>query len=312
MRDPDARVWARTRVAVTGGEGFLGQALARALREAGAEVRVIRRAEHDLRTANGARGAIEGSEVVFHLAAAVGGIGYNLRHPGLLIHDNLLLGAQIFEQSRLAGVDRLVAVSSVCSYPDDAPIPFREQNIWAGYPEPSNAPYGIAKRSLLTLSEAYRDQYGFRSCIPILTNLYGPGDHDDPEDAHVIPALIRKFQRARDQPGEPVVVWGTGTATRDFLYVEDAARGLILAGEPLDRPLAVNIGSGTESSIREIVELIAEATGYDGEISWDPRRPDGQARRRLDVSRAGRLLGFEARVTLAEGLRRTVAAFSAA
>ena len=312
MTDPDPTFWIRKRVAVTGGEGFLGRRLVAALHEAGAEVRVVRRTEHDLRTPEGARGAVDGTELVFHLAAKVGGIGYNLRHPGLLIHDNLLLGALIFEQSRLAGVAGLVAVSSVCSYPDRAALPFREGDVWDGYPEPSNAPYGIAKRALLTLSEAYWDQYGFPSCVPILTNLYGPGDHDDPEDAHVIPALIRKFLGARERPGEPVEIWGSGVATRDFLYVDDAARALILAGERVEQPVAINIGSGTESSIAEIVELIAELAGFSGEIVWNRDRPDGQARRQLDLTRAQALLGFESRLTLEEGLRRTVAAFDAA
>ncbi len=312
MNDPDPQIWARKRVSVTGGEGFLGRRLVAALRESGAEVRVVRRAEHDLRTPDGARGAVDGAEFVFHLAAAVGGIGYNLRHPGLLIHDNLLLGAHIFEQSRLAAVSGMVAVSSVCSYPDRTAVPLREQDVWDGYPEASNAPYGIAKRALLALSEAYWDQYGFRSCTPIVTNLYGPGDRDDPEDAHVIPALIRKFLRARERPGQPIEVWGSGVATRDFLYVDDAARALILAGERVEEPLAINIGSGIESSIAELVELIAELTGFSGEIIWNRQRPDGQARRRLDLTRARALLGFEPRMTLEEGLRCTVDAFETA
>jgi GDP-L-fucose synthase len=296
-------------VAVTGGEGFLGSALVAALREAGADVRVVRHSEHDLRTAEGARQAVDGAEVVFHLAAAVGGIGFNLRNPALLIHDNLLLSAQIFEQSHLAGVDRLVAVSTVCCYPENSPVPFSEEDIWTGYPEPSNAPYGIAKRTLLTLSDAYWKQYGFRSCTPILTNLYGPGDHDDLEDAHVIPALIRKFLAASEQPEQPIEIWGTGAATRDFLYVDDAATALMLAAERAEEPLVVNVGSGVETSIAELVKLIAELTGFGGELVWDRQRPDGQARRRVDVTRARMLLGFEPRVTLAEGLRRTVAAF---
>jgi GDP-L-fucose synthase len=311
MRDLDPHFWTQKPVSVTGGEGFLGGALVTALRQAGAEVRVVRSAEHDLRTAEGARRAVDGTEIVFHLAAVVGGIGFNLRHPGLLIHDNLLLGAHVFEQSRLAGVDHLVAVSSVCSYPDRASVPFRETDVWAGYPEPSNAPYGVAKRALQTLSEAYWAQYRFRSVIPILTNLYGPGDHDDPEDSHVIPALIRKFLAARARPGEPIDVWGSGTATRDFLYVDDAVRALMLAGECIEEPIAVNVGSGIESSIAEVTSLLAALTGFTGEVSWDNRRPDGQARRRLDLGRARTLLGFEARVTLEEGLRRTVAAFEA-
>jgi GDP-L-fucose synthase len=295
-------------VVITGGGGFLGRVLIAQLRDLGADVRSVSTAEHDLRTAEGARAALTGAATVFHLAARVGGIGFNLRNPAVLAHDNLLLGAQVFEQARLAGVGRLVAVSSVCAYPESPSLPFAEDELWAGYPEPSNAPYGIAKRVLGTLSEAYGRQYGFRSCTPILTNLYGPGDHDDPEDSHVIPALIRKFTEAQDE----VVIWGTGRPTRDFLFVDDAARALILAAERVatsERPFAVNVGSGAESSIAEIVELIARLVGFRGDVKWDTERPDGQPRRRLDTSGARALLRFEPWVTLEEGLRRTVAAF---
>jgi GDP-L-fucose synthase len=245
IANPDARAWRGAAVAVTGGDGFLGRVLVRALRELDADVRAVHSSEHDLRTAEGAREAVEGAEVVFHLAARVGGIGFNVRHPALLIHDNLLLATHVFEQSRLAGVGRLVAVSSVCAYPELPPLPFSERDLWSGYPEPSNAPYGIAKRVLETLSEAYWREHGLCSCTPILTNLYGPGDHDDPCDSHVIPALIRKLVLAEARPGETVVVWGTGRATRDLLFVEDAARALILAAERTDRPFVVNIGSGS-------------------------------------------------------------------
>lgn len=304
---PGDRAWPGKAVAVTGGEGFLGQCLVGILRELGADVRVVRRAEHDLRTPDGAREAVCGAEVVFHLAARVGGIGFNLAHPAALIHDNLLLAAQIFEQSRLAGVRIVVAVSSVCAYPESTSLPFREAELWEGYPEASNAPYGIAKRVLMTLSEAYWHEYGLRSCTPIMTNLYGPGDHDDLEHSHVIPALIRKFAEA--QPGEPVTVWGSGQATRDFLFVEDGARALILAAEHTARPFTVNLGSGVEHSIAELVTMIADLTGFRGQVTWDRRRPDGQARRRLDLTLARTLLGFESKVSLQEGLRRTVAEF---
>jgi GDP-L-fucose synthase len=306
---PDARAWHGTAVAVTGGNGFLGRVLVRQLRALGADVRAIHSSEHDVRTAAGARGAVDGAEVVFHLAARVGGIDFNLRHPALLIHDNLLLATQIFEQSRLAGVHRLVAVSSVCAYPELPPLPFSEGDLFSGYPEPSNAPYGIAKRALVTLSEAYWREHGLPSSTPILTNLYGPGDHDDPNDAHVVPALIRKLMLAQSHPGEPVVVWGSGRATRDLLFVEDAARALILAAERTHRPFVVNVGSGSEHSIAELVDQLSELIGFAGEIVWDRAKPDGQRRRRVDVSRARELLGFEASVPLREGLRRTVAAF---
>jgi GDP-L-fucose synthase len=304
--------WRGIPVVVTGGNGFLGNVLAGMLEELGAQVRVIRSAEHDLRTEAGARSAFEGASVVFHLAAKVGGIGFNLRHPADLAHDNLLMAAHVFEQARDAGVDRLVAVSSVCSYPESPTLPFSEDEVWSGYPEPSNAPYGVAKRMLSTLSESYWAQYGLRSCVPILANLYGPGDHDDLEHSHVIPALIRKFVQARERPGEPVVVWGSGRATRDFLFVEDGARALIVAAENTDKPFTVNIGSGAEHAISEVVETITKLVGFDGEIVWDSTRPDGQARRVLDLSRARELLGFEATVALEDGLRRTVDALEQA
>lgn len=309
MASPDAQTWHGAAVAVTGGDGFLGTALVRLLRELGADVRAVSHREFELRTAEGARAAVAEADIVFHLAARVGGIGFNLRHPGQLIHDNLLLAANVFEQSRLEGVDRLVAVSSVCAYPETPPLPFSEDDLWEGSPEPSNAPYGIAKRVLETLSGAYWQQYGFRSCTPILTNLYGPGDHDDPEDSHVIPGLIRKFFESHEAGDEPVAVWGTGRATRDFLFVDDAARALVLAAEHADSPFSANVGSGTERSIAEIVAIIAELTGFGGEIQWDHSRPDGQLRRSLDLTRSRALLGFEPAVGLEEGLRRTVAAW---
>jgi GDP-L-fucose synthase len=300
-------VWHGTSVTVTGGEGFLGRVLVGMLHALGARVRVVRRAECDLRTAGGAREAVSGAEVVFHLAARVGGIGFNSRHPAVLVHDNVLLGAHVFEQSRLAGVRRLVAVSSVCAYPESPPIPFREHDLWSGYPERSNAPYGVAKRALLTLSEAYWSEHRLSSCTPILTNLYGPGDHDDLENSHVIPALIRKFLAGVERPDEPVVIWGTGSATRDFLYVEDAARALMLAAERGEKPFAVNIGSGSEHSIADVATLIATLLDFRGEVVWDNSRPDGQRQRRLELTHARQLLGFEARVALEEGLRRTIA-----
>jgi GDP-L-fucose synthase len=312
MRAAGEESWNGTPVVVTGGNGFLGSVLVTQLQALGADVRAIRSADHDLRNAAEARAAFEGARVVFHLAARVGGIGYNLRHPAILAHDNLLLSANAFEQARLAGVERLVAVSTVCAYPESPPVPFEEGDLWNGYPEPSNAPYGVAKRMLTTLSEAYWAQYGFVSCTPILTNLYGPGDHDHLEHSHVIPALIRKFVDAREHPGEPVVVWGTGKATREFLFVDDAAYGLILAAEKVDRPFVANFGGGTEISIADLVATIADLTGFEGEIVWDRDRPDGQQRRVLNTTRSRDLLGFEPRITMEEGLRRTVEAFEPA
>lgn len=305
---PNPRAWRDRPVVVTGGEGFLGGVLVEELRGLGADVRPVRRTEHDLRTAEGARAAMEGADVVFHLAARVGGIGFNLRHPALLVHDNLLLAAHVFEQAHRAGVGQLVAVSSVCAYPAAPPLPFSEDDLWEGHPETSNAPYGIAKRVLLTLSDAYWRQHGLSSCTPVLTNLYGPGDHDDLDDSHVVPALIRRFSEACARGEESVAVWGTGRATRDFLFVADAVRALVLAAEAVREPLVLNIGTGQEWSIAHVTETVAGLVGYQGEITWDDERPDGQRQRRLDVTRARAVLGWEAEVGLGEGLRRTVAA----
>jgi GDP-L-fucose synthase len=229
----------------------------------------------------------------------------------LLAYDNLAMGSNIFEQSRLAGVEKLVAACSVCAYPKYTPVPFSEDSIWDGYPEESNAPYGLAKTMLIVLSDAYRRQYGFDSCAPVLTNLYGPGDNFDLEDSHVIAALVRKLLDARDRGADHVVAWGSGKPTREFLYVEDAARALILAAERLDRSDPVNIGTGIETSIRDLAEMVRNATAFGGEIVWDTSRPDGQPARYLDVSRAREWIGFEASMPLEEGIRRTVESFAA-
>jgi GDP-L-fucose synthase len=303
--------WRARCVAVTGGAGFLGRAVVDALRKRRAQVRVIRSAEHDLRDPAAAREALDGAETVVHLAANVGGIGFNRRNPGALAHDNLLMTANVFEQARLAGVANLVAGCTVCAYPKLTPVPFREDEMWHGYPEETNAPYGLAKKMMLVLSDAYRLQYGFDSCVPMITNAYGPGDNFDLEDSHVVPAMIRKFVEARNSAQERLTLWGSGEASREFIYVDDVARALLLAAERLHTSRPVNIGTGIETRIRDLAHMIGSMTGFKGEISWDTSHPDGQPSRCLDVSRARELLGFEAQVPLNEGLRRTIDSFVA-
>jgi GDP-L-fucose synthase len=308
---PDPRFWEDRKVTVTGGGGFLGKPVVRQLEELGALVRVIRSSEHDLRDAEQTRDAVDGAQVVLHLAARVGGIGFNRRNPAPLAYDNTIMGTHVFEQSRLAGVEKLVAACSVCAYPKHTPVPFSEDTLWDGYPEESNAPYGLAKKMLIVLSDAYRRQYGFDSCAPILANLYGPDDNFDLEDSHVIAAMIRKFVEAREGGDPEVTLWGTGSPSREFLYVDDAARALILAAERLDTSAPVNIGTGVETRIRDLAETIQKLSGFEGEIEWDTSMPDGQPSRYLDVSRARALLGFEAEMPLDEGLRRTIESFRA-
>jgi GDP-L-fucose synthase len=254
---------------------------------------------------------VEGAEVVFHLAANVGGIGFNRANPAPLVYDNLMMTGNIWEQSRAAGVRKLVSACTVCAYPKFTPVPFSEDDLWDGYPEESNAPYGLAKKMMLVLSDAYRRQYGFDSCAPIVANLYGPGDNFDLESSHVIAAMIRKFVEAQEGQEPQVVLWGSGTPSREFLYVDDAARALILAAERLTTSEPVNVGTGVETRIRELAELIRDLVGYEGEIVWDTSRPDGQPSRHLDVTRARELMGFEAQVGLEAGLRATIDSFRA-
>jgi len=309
---PEPRFWSGRPTVVTGGAGFLGSAVVRDLEALGADVRVVRSAEHDLRDPAAARAALDGGDVVIHLAANVGGIGFNRRNPAPLVYDNLMMVGNVFEQARQAGVRKLVSACTVCAYPKFTPAPFREETLWDGYPEESNAPYGLAKKMMLVVSDAYRRQYGFDSCVPIVANLYGPGDNFDLEDSHVIAAMIRKYVEARDR-GEPeVVLWGTGSPSREFLYVDDAARALLLAAERLETSEPVNVGTGVETRIRELAETIHRLTGYEGETVWDPTRPDGQPQRFLDVTRARELMGFEAQVPLEDGLRETIASFESA
>ena len=308
---PDPSFWSGRRVVITGGGGFLGRPTSKLVESLGADVKVIRSADYDLRDIQATKEALEGANLVIHLAARVGGIGFNRRNPGPLAYDNLVMGAHMFEACRELGIEKLVAACSVCAYPKFTPVPFSEDALWDGYPEESNAPYGLAKRMLLVLSDAYRRQYDFNSCVPVLANLYGPGDNFDPDDSHVIAAMIRKFVDAKDAGEESVTLWGSGSPSREFLYVDDGARALVLAAERYDSSDAVNVGSGQETEIRDLAALVAEATGFDGEIVWDTSMPDGQPRRSLDVSRASERFAFEAEVPLAEGLRRTVDAFLA-
>ena len=309
---PRAEFWNGKRVVVTGGAGFVGKHLVAELRPLGAQIRVIRSSEQDLRNADQARQALDGADLVFHLAAVVGGIGFNRRNPGLLVHDNMVMAANVFEQARHAGVEKLITACTVCAYPKHTPTPFREDDLWMGYPEETNAPYGLAKKMMLVLSDAYRSQYGFNSGVLMVVNLYGPGDNFDLEDSHVIPAMVRKFVDATEGDDAEVILWGSGRPSREFLHVRDAARGLILAGERLNSSEPVNLGTGQETTIAELAQTIAELTAFRGRIVWDASRPDGQPSRRLDVSRARAELGFEAMIDLKDGLRETVEAFKAA
>lgn len=305
-RQPDPSFWEGKRVTVTGGAGFLGKPTVRLLESLGAEVKVVRSAEHDLTLAGPTREALEGAQVVMHLAANVGGIGFNRRNPAPLAYDNTMMGANVFEASRALGVEKLVAACSVCAYPLHTEVPFREETIWDGYPEPSNAPYGLAKKMLLVWSDAYRRQYDFDSCAPVMANLYGPEDNFDLNDSHVIAAMVRKFCEAADAGKPEVTLWGSGEPSREFLYVDDAARGLVLCAEHLEISEPVNLGVGRETKIRDLADAIRKAAGFDGEIVWDSSMPDGQMKRGLDVSKARELVGFEAEVPLEQGIERTV------
>lgn len=301
--------WLDRRVAVTGGAGFLGSYVVEKLRERGCQrIFVPRRSDFDLREKEAVIRLYEQArpDMVLHLAAVVGGIGANRKHPGRFFYDNAMMGIQLVEYARRFDVRKFVCVGTICAYPKFTPVPFREGNLWNGYPEETNAPYGLAKKMLLVQAQAYRQEYGFNAIYLLPVNLHGPRDNFDPETSHVIPALICKFLEAKLQ-GEPkIVAWGTGNVSREFLYVEDAAEGILLAAEHYDKAGPVNLGSGEEITIRELVYLIRELTGYAGEIEWDTSQPDGQPRRCLDTSRAEREFGFRARTNLREGLLRTI------
>lgn len=301
--------WGETRVVVTGGAGFLGSRVVAGLEERGCRKIVVPRSrQYDLREKEAVRRLYReaGPDLVIHLAAVVGGIGANQVSPGSFFYDNLVMGVQLMEEARLSGVKKFVAIGTVCSYPKWTPVPFREEDLWNGYPEETNAPYGLAKKMLLVQSRAYREQYGFHSIFLLPVNLYGPRDHFDLHTSHVIPAVIRKCAEAVARGQTQIVLWGDGSPTREFLYVDDCAEGILLAAEKYDKSEPVNLGSGEEISIRELATIISEMAEFRGQIRWDTSKPNGQPRRRLDVSRARAEFGFKAEVKLREGLERTI------
>lgn len=314
--------WQNKHLIVTGGAGFLGSHLVQRLRHRGLQddqITVPRKAQYDLRQWDAVQqlfhdaltdSGVDPEElIVIHLAGNVGGIGYNRERPGDLFYDNIVMGAQMIEAARQRGAGKFVSIGTICAYPKFTPVPFLEEDLWRGYPEETNAPYGLAKKMLLVQSQAYRRQYGFNGIYLLPVNLYGPGDNFNPESSHVIPALIRKCVEATESGSKEVVVWGDGSPTREFLYVDDAADGIILATERFDGPQAVNLGSSAEISIRDLAQLIMELTGFEGQISWDTSKPNGQPRRKLDTSRAKELFGFEASTPFEEGLHQTVRYF---
>lgn len=299
--------WTNKRVLVTGGHGFLGSHLVTQLKKLKPTALMVPTSqEYDLRDPEACDAVVKDCDIVIHLAANVGGIGYNRNFPGTLFYDNLLMGVYLIEAARKQGVDKFVAVGTVCAYPKFTPVPFKEDSLWDGYPEETNAPYGLAKKMMLVQCQAYRQQYGFNGIFVLPVNLYGPGDNFDINSSHVIPALIKKFLDAVKNKDSEVVVWGTGAPTREFLYVEDAARALILATEKYNKPDPVNIGSGSEISIKDLSTLIAKIVGFKGEIVFDASKPDGQPRRKLDVTKAQKEFNFESKIGFNEGLKKTI------
>jgi GDP-L-fucose synthase len=300
------------RIVVTGGAGFLGRAVVRVLHSRGVppeRIVVPRRRDYDLTVESQVERLYDEArpDVVIHLAAEVGGIGANMEHPGRFFFANMAMGLHLVEHARRRGLEKFVHTGTVCAYPKHCPIPFREEDIWNGYPEETNAPYGVAKKAIFVMLDGYRREYGLRSAVVVPVNLYGPGDNFDPRSSHVIPALIRKCEEARIGAAPAIVCWGTGSATREFLYVDDAAEGVVRAAEVMDEPVPINLGGGVEIPIRELVVRIAKACDYSGGIEWDAAKPDGQPRRGLDISRARRLLGWQPRQNFDAGLDATVA-----
>jgi GDP-L-fucose synthase len=302
--------WKDKRILITGGAGFLGSFIVKNLTDKrgvlASQITIPRSETFDLRIWANCEKIVQDTDLIIHLAARVGGIGYNQNYPGSLFYDNILMGTQLIEAARIAKVKKFVQVGTVCAYPKFAPIPFKEDDLWNGYPEETNAPYGIAKKALLVMAQAYRQQYSMNIIYLLPVNLYGPGDNFNPESSHVIPAVIKKFVDATEKGEEKVVVWGTGAASREFLYVDDAAEGIITAAEKYDKPAPVNLGAGKEITIKELVSTVAKISGFKGQIIWDTSKPDGQPRRCLDVTRARAEFGFEAKMDFAEGLEKTV------
>jgi len=301
--------WSDKKILITGGAGFFGSEVVRQLAGIGVRTENIlipRSRDIDLRKWENCVSVVQDQDIIIHLAARVGGIGFNQTYPASLFYDNAIMGIQLIEAARLENVEKCVIAGTICAYPKFTPVPFQEEKLWDGYPEETNAPYGLAKKMLLVQSQAYRQQYGFNSIYLLPVNLYGPGDNFDPASSHVIPALVKKFTEAKRDKIPFVEVWGTGNASREFLYVEDAARGLILATERYNKPDPVNLGAGMEITIRDLVKIISDLTEFEGEIRWDITKPDGQPKRSLDVSRAKREFGFEAQMPFREGLKRTI------
>lgn len=294
-------------ILVTGGGGFLGKHVVDIIiKKNPKKLFVPRSKDYDLRNQKSCEKVVQGMDLVIHLAANAGGIGYNRENPGALCYDNLVMGAHLIEEARRAGVQKFVGLGTICQYPKHTPVPFKEEDLWKGYPEDTNAPYGLAKKMLLVLSQAYRQQYDFNAIHLMPVNLYGPGDNFDPQSSHVIPALIKKFVDAQKRRDEFVIVWGTGKPTREFLYVEDAARAIVLAAEKYNKPAPINLGASFEMSIKDLVNLIKKLTGFKGEIVWDKTKPDGQPRRKLDTTKAKKEFGFESKISFEEGLKKTI------
>jgi len=302
------------RILVTGGAGFLGSFVVAELQKKGVppeQISVIRSRDHDLKIREVCEDVVKNHDIVIHLAAVVGGIGANRAHPGQFFYENALMGIQLIEAARLAGVEKFVALGTICAYPKFTPIPFKEDDLWNGYPEETNAPYGLAKKALLVQLQAYRQEYNFNGVYLLPVNLYGPRDNFNPASSHVVPALIRKVDEAQKRGDSCIEAWGDGSPTREFIYAEDAAEGIVLATERYDKPEPVNIGSGMEISIKDLTETIVRLMGFKGEIRWDPTKPNGQPRRRLDVSRAEKEFGFKAKTDFEEGLRKTITWYQA-